>query len=83
MNKKAQIRLKTRIGWRKKSKSNAHGISEDFKVEEIKPPLEPWRNIALKFEAVLLTKAKEEYTKKDLRELIAKRLESMKIELVI
>ena len=83
LNKKAQIRLKTRLGWRERSKSNAHGISEDFKVEEIKPPLEPWRNTTLKFEAVALTKSKEEYSKEDLRELTAKKLESMKTELVI
>ena len=83
MDKEAPIRLKTRIGWRERSKSNAHGIREDFKVEESKPPLEPWRSTKLRFEAVPLTKSKEEYTKEDLRELTAKKLESMKRELVI
>ena len=56
LEKKATVRLKSRLGWR-------HMVQReqpmDFKVEELKPPLPSWRETNLRFAKVQLEQRKD------------------------
>ena len=56
MEEEKGVRLKTRQGWRERTKPNAK--DKEYKLEELKPPLEPWMSTNLRFETVTLTKSK-------------------------
>ena len=79
MDKKGNIRLKTRIGWREKTRPKE--TDRKFCIEEIKPPLEPWRRTMLEFDAVTLAKPKSEYSKEELKRMTDSKLEEMKADL--
>ena len=56
MEKKASVRLQSRLGWR-------HQVLKEqpleYKVEELKLPLPPWRVTKMHFEEVKLEKRKD------------------------
>jgi len=81
MEKDGPIRLKTRQGWREKIRKN--GSTKKYKVEERKPPLEPWRKTELLFDMVPLTKPKDEYSKPELKTMTEEKLAKMEAEVMI
>ena len=64
LEKDATVRLKSRRGWR-------HAVQNEqpleYEVEELKPPLPPWRGTKFKFDEVKLERSKEQYTVEELR----------------
>ena len=79
--KKGNIRLKTRLGWREKTKPKE--TDKEYCIEEIKPPLEPWRRTNLKFDAVTLAKPKNEHSKEELKKKTDEKLAEMKADIMI
>ena len=82
MDKKSQTRMKTRIGWREMNLRRTLNEKE-YQIEEIKPPLEPWKATTLKFDAVALSKPKEQYTKEELKALTEQKLSTVEAEIFI
>jgi ribonuclease HI len=81
LEKKASVRLKTRKGLR-------HAINESpdtlqYKVEELKPPLPPWRSTGFLFDAVELAKKKDQYTTEELRMLTEEKVGKLDSEVII
>ena len=81
LEKKGNIRLKSRIGWRELT--NRRKTKDTYKVEQLKPPLEPWKRTQLKFEAVPLEKPKEQYTKTELKTRTEEMITNMEADLMI
>ena len=81
MESKKQVRLKTRLGWREMTSRKQP--EKEYKVEEIKPPLEPWRRTTLDFDAVPLTKTKELYSKQELKELTQNKINNIRADVRI
>jgi len=65
LDKESKIMLKTRQGWRHQVKEN----ELPYDVEELKPPLAPWRLTKLRFDEVKLEKSKDQYTKEELKKV--------------
>ena len=81
LEKKASVRLTTRKGLR-------HAINESpdtlqYKVEELKPPLPPWRSTGFLFDAVELAKKKDQYTTEELRLLTEEKVGKLDSEVII
>ena len=64
LEKKTNVRLTTRLGWRHMVQNTKR---MNYRVEELRPPLAPWRETKLQFEGVKLRKRKEEYTVQELK----------------
>ena len=82
LEKQGQIRLKTRTGWREMNRRRTL-MEKEYKSEEIKPPLEPWKATTLRFDAVPLSKPKDQYTNEELKALTEQKLDTIKAEIFI
>ena len=81
LEKKATVRLKSRLGWR-------HMVQREqpmeYKTEELKPPLPPpWRETNLRFAEVKLEKSKDQYSTEELRRRADERVNEITSEVVI
>lgn len=80
LEKDATVRLKSRRGWR-------HAVQNEqpleYEVEELKPPLPPWRGTKFKFDEVKLERSKEQYTVEELRKKADEKVEDITSEVVI
>ena len=81
LERKGNIRLKSRIGWRELT--NRRKDKETYNVEMLKPPLEPWIRTRMKFEAVPLEKPKENYTKAELKIRTEEKISRMEADVMI
>ena len=81
MEEEKGVRLKTRQGWRERTKPNA--TDKEYKLEELKPPLEPWMSTNLRFETVTLTKPKEQHSKEELKLKTDNKLAQMDADVTI
>ena len=81
MEKEAQIRLKTRHGWREKSRKDQE--QNQYKIQQLEPPLAPWRTTGLLFDEVKLSKKKDQYTTEELKRLTEARIQEINSEVVI
>ena len=79
LDKESKIRLKTRQGWRHQVKEN----ELPYDVEELKPPLAPWRLTKLRFDEVKLEKSKDQYTKEELKKVTDDKVAEIEAEAVI
>ena len=79
LEKQGQIRLKTRIEWREINRRRSL-MEKEYKSEEIKPPLEPWKATTLRFDVV---EPKEQYTNEKLKALTEKRFEMIEADIFI
>ena len=80
LEKKRPVRLTTRLGWRHMVQSLQ---PMNYKVEELRPPLAPWRETKLRFEEVKLSKKKEDYTTQELKQLADESVGKVETEVVI
>ena len=80
LEENATVRLKTRLGWRQMVQNQQE---MNYKVEELKPPLPPWRETGLTFEEIKLEKKKGEYSAEELRRLTEARIKDLDTEVVI
>ena len=80
LEKKASVRLQSRLGWR-------HQVLKEqpleYEVEELKPPLPPWRVTKMHFEEVKLEKSKDQYTLEELKRRADERVKEITSEVVI
>ena len=74
------VRLKTRLGWRHLVKGTQ---PMNYRVEELKPPLPPWRETKFQFEEVKLKKRKEDHTTEELKLLADEAVEMIESEVII
>ena len=80
--KDANIRLKTRIGWRKKTADRMRNLAIDRDITT--PDLPPWKKPEnLLLDRVVLDKPKQEYTSAELLQLASAKIESIERELTI
>ena len=80
--KDANIRLKTRIGWRKKTADRMRNLAIDRDITT--PDLPPWKKPEnLLLDRVVLDKPKQEYTSPELLQLASAKIESIERELTI
>ena len=56
-------------------------MEKEYKSEEIKPPLESWKATTLKFDAVALSKQKDQYTSEGLKALTEQKLDTIEAEI--
>ena len=80
LEKKRKVRLTTRLGWR-------HMVQNiqpmNYRVEELRPPLAPWRETKLQFEEVKMCKRKEEYTVQELKQMADESVGKIETEVII
>ena len=74
------VRLKTRLGWRHLVKGTQ---PMNYRVEELKPPLPPWKETKFQFEEVKLKKRKEDHTTEELKLLADEAVEMIESEVII
>jgi len=55
----------------------------NYRVEELRPPLAPWRETKLQFEEVKLCKRKEEYTVQELKQMADECVGKIETEVII
>ena len=80
LEKKATVRLKSRLGWRHRVQREQ---PMDFIVEELKPPLPPWRETNLRFAEVQLEQRKDQYSVEELKRRADERVNEITSDVVI
>ena len=75
------IRLKTRLGWRKKTSDRMSKINIHREVST--PHLPPWKKLNLTTDKVPLDKPKDEYSAEELLRISTEKIESFNRELTI
>ena len=80
LEKQTTLRLKTRMGWRHSVQSEQ---ALEYKTEELKPPLAPWKETGLHFKEIQLEKKKSEYSTEELRRLTEESVKDINTDVII
>ena len=79
--REAPIRLKTRLGWRKKTSDRMSKINVHREIST--PNLPPWKKLNLTTDKVPLEKPKGDYSEEELLQISTEKIESINRELTI
>ena len=79
--REAPIRLKTRLGWRKKTSDRMSNINIHREIST--PNLPPWRKLVLSTDKVPLEKPKADYSEEELLQISTEKIKSINREVTI